>query len=106
MYSIAELATAVQHGIPVTWLIVDDGGYGILREYMEATFGQATHTELARPDFVALAESFGVEAQEVAVGDEVGYDELTDALRATFAADVNGPRVIVVKTHLEMFAMS
>ena len=42
----------------------------------------------------------------MAVGDEVGYGELTDALRATFAADVNGPRVIVVKTHLEMFAMS
>ena len=34
MYSIAELATARQHDADVTWLIVDDGGYGILREYM------------------------------------------------------------------------
>lgn len=106
MYSISELATAVQHGIPVTWLIVDDGGYGILREYMVATFGQATHTELARPDFITLAKAFGVEAQEVSVGDDAGYSELTDALRATFDASVTGPRVIVVKTHLEMFAMS
>ncbi len=28
MYSIAELATARQHDADVTWLIVDDGGYG------------------------------------------------------------------------------
>ncbi|NEE23423.1 thiamine pyrophosphate-binding protein, partial [Streptomyces sp. SID7499] len=34
MYSIAELATARQYDLPLTWLIVDDGGYGILREYM------------------------------------------------------------------------
>src|SRR5699024_10646974 len=62
MYSIAELAAARQHNIPVTWLIVDDGGYGILREYMQDTFGQATATELARPDFVALSESFRIPA--------------------------------------------
>src|SRR5262249_7130962 len=39
MYSIAELATARQHNADVTWLIVDDGGYGILREYMTGAFG-------------------------------------------------------------------
>jgi thiamine pyrophosphate-dependent acetolactate synthase large subunit-like protein len=37
MYSIAELATARQHDLPVTWLIVDDGGYGILRTGDRAT---------------------------------------------------------------------
>src|SRR6478609_12102002 len=63
MYSIAELATARQHDANVTWLIVDDGGYGILREYMTAEFGTATATELARPDFAALAASFGISSQ-------------------------------------------
>ncbi|PYI39304.1 acetolactate synthase [Arthrobacter psychrolactophilus] len=95
MYSIAELATAKQHNAPVTWLIVDDGGYGILREYMIDAFGKATHTELARPDFVALAQSFGVPAQRVTAAD-VG-----DALKAGFAAD--GPNVVVVETMLKMF---
>ena len=71
MYSIAELATARQHDADVTWLIVDDGGYGILREYMTDAFGQATATELARPDFAALAESFGVPAH-VATLETVG----------------------------------
>lgn len=96
MYSIAELATAKQHNAPVTWLIVDDGGYGILREYMEGAFGKATATELARPDFVALAQSFGIPAQQVDVG-QVGQ-----ALSESFNAE--GPNVIVVQTMLKMFA--
>jgi acetolactate synthase I/II/III large subunit len=95
MYSIAELATARQHNAPVTWLIVDDGGYGILREYMVGAFGKATHTELARPDFVKLAESFGVPARRVAP------EDVGDALREGFAAD--GPNVVVVDVLLKMF---
>lgn len=95
MYSISELATARQHNAPVTWLIVDDGGYGILREYMIDTFGKATHTELARPDFVKLAEAFGVPAQRVKP------EDVGDALKAAFAAD--GPNVVVVDVLLKMF---
>lgn len=96
MYSIAELATARQHQANVTWLIVDDGGYGILREYMEGAFGKATATELARPDFVALAESFGIPARAVEP------QEVGSALEEAFAAD--GPNVVVVQTLLKMFA--
>jgi acetolactate synthase-1/2/3 large subunit len=96
MYSISELATAKQHNVPVTWLIVDDGGYGILREYMVGAFGKATATELARPDFVKLAEAFGVPATRV------DPEDVGDALRAGFAAD--GPNVVVVETLLRMFA--
>jgi acetolactate synthase-1/2/3 large subunit len=96
MYSISELATAKQHNAPVTWLIVDDGGYGILREYMVGAFGKATATELARPDFVKLAEAFGVPATNVAP------EHVGEALKAGFAAD--GPNVVVVETLLKMFA--
>ena len=96
MYSISELATAKQHNVPVTWLIVDDGGYGILREYMVGAFGKATATELARPDFVKLAESFGVPATRVAP------EDVGDALKAGFAA--HGPNVVVVETLLRMFS--
>lgn len=96
MYSIAELATAKQHNLPVTWLIVDDGGYGILREYMEGAFGKATATELTRPDFVKLAESFGVPAERV---DPAGVG---DALRRAFEGD--GPNVVVVEALIRLFA--
>ena len=96
MYSIAELATARQHDARVTWLIVDDGGYGILREYMEDAFGKATATELARPDFVKLAESFGVPARRC------GPADVRTALEESFDAD--GPNVVVVEARIGLFA--
>ncbi|MGW2026764.1 thiamine pyrophosphate-binding protein [Streptomyces decoyicus] len=96
MYSIAELATARQYDLPVTWLIVDDGGYGILREYMTDAFGAATATELTRPDFVALAESFGVPALRTTP------EQLRTDLAAALAAP--GPSVVVLPAHLRMFA--
>ncbi|MGY5125846.1 thiamine pyrophosphate-binding protein [Streptomyces nigrescens] len=96
MYSIAELATARQYDLPVTWLIVDDGGYGILREYMTDAFGEATATELTRPDFVALAESFGVPAVRTSP------EQLRTDLAAALAAP--GPSVVVLPARLRMFA--
>ncbi|MFD4245328.1 thiamine pyrophosphate-binding protein [Streptomyces sp. NPDC058525] len=96
MYSIAELATARQLGLNVTWLIVDDGGYGILRDYMTHTFGEATATELTRPDFVRLAESFAVPAS-LTTPEDLEHD-----LAATLAAP--GPNVLVLPALLRMFA--
>ncbi|MFD3758313.1 thiamine pyrophosphate-binding protein [Streptomyces sp. NPDC058622] len=96
MYSLADLATARQHDLDVTWLIVDDGGYGILREYMTASFGRATGTELARPDFVALAASFGVPAATTTP------ETLREDLAKSFAEP--GPSVLVLPATLRMFA--
>ncbi|MFI0511896.1 thiamine pyrophosphate-binding protein [Streptomyces sp. WSLK1-5] len=96
LYSIAELATARQHDLDVTWLIVDDGGYGILREYMTDAFGQATGTELSRPDYVALAESFGVPG--VRTTPETLAEDLSKALGSP------GPSVVVLPAVLRMFA--
>ncbi|MEU7551982.1 thiamine pyrophosphate-binding protein [Streptomyces sp. NPDC044571] len=90
MYSIAELATAKQHDLDVTWLIVDDGGYGILREY-----GCATGTDLPGPDFVSLAASFGVPAATTTAA------TLTEGL--TTALTTPGPSVLVLPTTLRMF---
>ncbi|MGW7272998.1 thiamine pyrophosphate-binding protein [Streptomyces sp. NPDC054864] len=95
MYSLAELASAKQHDLPVTWLIVDDGGYGILREYMSDAFGEPTATELARPDFVALAESFGVP------GVRTTPENLKDDLAKALAEP--GPSVVVLPAVLRMF---
>ncbi|MFF3334714.1 thiamine pyrophosphate-binding protein [Streptomyces sp. NPDC002888] len=96
LYSIAELATARQYELNVTWLIVDDGGYGILRAYMTDAFGEATATELTRPDYVALAESFGVPG--VRTSPETLEADLAKALAAP------GPSVVVLPAVLRMFA--
>ena len=96
LYSIAELATARQYGLDVTWLIVDDGGYGILREYMTDAFGEPTATELTGPDYVALAESFGVP----------GVRTTPESLEQDLAKSLStpGPSVVVLPAVLRMFA--
>ncbi|OIJ65710.1 thiamine pyrophosphate-binding protein [Streptomyces mangrovisoli] len=106
LYSVAELATARQYGLDVTWLIVDDGGYGVLREYLTDTFGETTAvdgaaqeaavTDLTGPDFVALAESFGVP----------GTRTTPETLSADLAKALStpGPSVVVLPARLRMFA--
>jgi acetolactate synthase-1/2/3 large subunit len=96
MYSLADLATARQHDLRLVWLIVDDGGYGILREYMEGAFGRSYGTELDRPDFVAVAEAFGCSGRQTTV-ERLG-DDLADALATP------GPSMLVLPTSLRMFA--
>ena len=95
MYGIADLATARQLDLDVTWLIVDDGGYGILREYMTGAFGSAYATELTRPDFVALAQAFGVPA--TLTSPETLQADLAEALATP------GPSVVVLPAVLRMF---
>ena len=62
-YGIAELATARQQGLDVTLLLVDDGGYGILREYQDHRGFAHTGVDLEHPDFVALCQAFDIPAR-------------------------------------------
>ena len=74
---------------------MDDGGYGILREYQRDQFGETTDVDLVEPDFRALVEAFGVPVVSVEP------DGLAEALAAAFAED--GPAVVHLRALLEMF---
>ena len=69
LFACGDLATAAQEGLPLTVVLVDDGGYGMLAY----DFTKDGHTplgcDLEPPDFVALAAAFRVRAREVAVPD-------------------------------------
>ncbi|MFN8495519.1 MAG: thiamine pyrophosphate-binding protein [Caldilineaceae bacterium] len=81
LYNAQELATAVQHKIPVVVLVFNDNAYGnVLRAQMEQFDGRVLGTRLHNPDFVKLAEAYG--AQGVRVQDAV---QLEAALRTAFA---------------------
>jgi acetolactate synthase-1/2/3 large subunit len=95
LYGIQELATARQYGLRAVLLVVDDGGYGILREYQRDSFGETTAVDLHEPDFVALAEAFGVPAERT---DPQG---LAAALERAFAQ--KGPALIHLPTLLRMW---
>ena len=53
----------VSTGSPATLVIVDDGGYGILREYQAGAYGRTHAVDLVQPDFAAVARGFGVSAR-------------------------------------------
>ena len=59
LFACGELATVAQERLPLTTMIVDDARYGMLG------------VDLPGPDFVALARSFGLEAERVeGLGDD------------------------------------
>ena len=61
LYSMFELLTAADAGAAVRLVVIDDGGYGILRMIQIARFGRTSGVDFAGPDFVLLGRSLGVE---------------------------------------------
>jgi acetolactate synthase-1/2/3 large subunit len=61
-----ELATAVQYGLGVVFVVVDNGMYGTIRMHQERSYPARVHgTALANPDFAALARAYGAHGETV-----------------------------------------
>jgi acetolactate synthase-1/2/3 large subunit len=66
MFGVQELATAVQFKIGVVTLVFNNNAYGnVRRDQREHFDGRVVAADLVNPDFVKLAESFGVKAARV-----------------------------------------
>ena len=65
LYACGELAAAKQEQIPLTAVIVDDGGYGMIRYDQDLHGDPREGVDLTNPDFVALAAAFGIRADSV-----------------------------------------
>ncbi len=89
LFACGELATAAQNEIPLTVVLVDDGGYGMLAYDFRKDGEPAVGCALDSPDFVALARAFRVHAERVEVA------SLGAAVERTLAARL--PAVLVVE---------
>ncbi|MFI5030018.1 MAG: thiamine pyrophosphate-dependent enzyme [Reyranellales bacterium] len=86
----SDLATAVQFGINLVTVVVNNASYGnVLRDQKRFYEGRHSGSVLTNPDFVAYARAFGAAAWRVE-----NADGLRDALREAIAG--NGPAVIEV----------
>lgn len=66
MFGVQELATAMHHGIGVIAVVFNNSSYGnVLRDQRQAYQGRYIGSALTNPDFVKLAESFGMTASRV-----------------------------------------
>jgi acetolactate synthase-1/2/3 large subunit len=62
-----ELATAVQYGLAVVFVVVDNGMYGTIRMHQERNYpARVSGTDLRNPDFAALARAYGAHGETVA----------------------------------------
>jgi acetolactate synthase-1/2/3 large subunit len=89
MYTANELATAVRHRIPLVAVVFSDGSFGNVRRIQEENYGnRLIASDLANPDFVKFAESFGAAAERARTP-----EELRGALKRGFARR-DGPTLI------------
>lgn len=90
LFGVQELATAVQYRIGVVGLVFNNGGWGnVRRDQLDRLHGDTFGVDLHNPDFVRLAESFGVRAWRAD-----SPEKLRPALEQ--ALQENGPAVIEI----------
>lgn len=92
-YGLTELASARQHGLGAKLLLVDDGGYGVLREYQRDAFGETNAVDLVQPDFPAAVGAFGVPVRTTSP-ERLGED-------LEWALAIEGPAVLHLSALLE-----
>lgn len=88
--NIQELATASYYKVPVKVVILNNGFLGMVRQWQELFFDRRyaeTHLENGNPDFVAVANGYGIQAFRITTPEEV---------RPTLqkAMDIDGPVII------------
>jgi thiamine pyrophosphate-dependent acetolactate synthase large subunit-like protein len=94
LYGCADLASLAQESLPVTVIIVDDGGYGMLRFDQDREGVPQRGVNLHTPNFVGLARSFGVHADQVK-----GFGRAFRRLLGEFVR-ADEPNVLVVRATL------
>src|SRR5690606_7931340 len=82
MFTVPELAAAAELGIALPVVVVDNGGYGEIRNEMAARDEPVHAVALGRPDFPALARSMGCHG--VGAADPAA---LTREIKAALEAD-------------------
>jgi acetolactate synthase-1/2/3 large subunit len=89
LFACGDLATVAQEQIPLTTVLVDDGGYGMLAYDFTKDGDTPIGCDLEPPDFVALARAFRVDSREVTL------DELGSAVAQGIAS--GKPSLLVLK---------
>lgn len=84
-----EVSTAVQYGLPVVWIVLNDSQYGMVEHGMRSAGYQPVETAIPRTDFADFARSMGADGIRI----ESEHD-LEAALRLAMGA--RGPFVIDV----------
>jgi acetolactate synthase-1/2/3 large subunit len=90
MYNAQEMSTAVKYGINVVAVVFNDEAYGNVARDLDEAWGGAWEADFRNPDFMKLADAYGVAGIRVEKPAEVG-----DAVRRALA--LNRPALVEVR---------
>lgn len=94
-YGVAGLWTAAQWNLPVTFLVLRNGGYGALRGFVgQLGITGAPGLDLPDLDAVRIASGYGISARHL-----IRAEDIVDALAATTPA--SGPRLLEIPIRAE-----
>jgi len=89
MYNVQELSTMVRHEINAVVIVFNDNAFGNVRRIQKQMFGgRLIASDLSNPDFVRLAEAFGVEGLRA---------ETPDRLRSTLSTALSQDRPALIE---------
>ncbi|HYG43287.1 MAG TPA: thiamine pyrophosphate-binding protein [Bordetella sp.] len=72
-FNMTELWTAVQESADIVMIVMNDGGYGVIKHMQDAMCeGRYAHSSLLAPDLLKLAELAGIPAWRVSRADAFG----------------------------------
>ncbi|SMX30771.1 thiamine pyrophosphate-binding protein [Actibacterium lipolyticum] len=96
--TVNEFSTAVQHGAKPIVVVANNGRYGTIRMHQERHYpGRVSGTDLANPDFAALARAYGGHGEVV---------ERTDDFAAAFGRAQSSGLPAVIELRLDPEALS
>jgi len=90
LYNVAELATAAHHRIAVVAVVFSDNAYGNVKGIQQRVYGREIASTLTNPDYVKLADSFGIHGAWATDADELG-SALTEAIERDEPALIGVP---------------
>jgi acetolactate synthase-1/2/3 large subunit len=88
LMAMQELSTAAREGLSVAVVVLDDRAYHYMQMLQQPAYRRTTATHLAKLDYRALAQGFGVAYQEIAPGED---------LAGSLAAAVRHPGPVLVR---------
>jgi acetolactate synthase I/II/III large subunit len=91
-----ELMTAVEHNVPVIWVIFNDYEYKIIKLYQFTTYGETGLVEFQNPDFAAYARACGADGYRV---------ENLEDFKQAFGAALRSGRPTVIDAKITRWAV-
>ena len=91
-----ELMTAVEHNIPVVWVIFNDGEFKLIKAYQLMAYQETGLVEFKNPDFAAYARACGASGYSV---------DTLEKFEAAYAEALAGNRPAIIDAKITRWAL-